>query len=54
MSYIKAGTDAQGEDVKLFYMDNGTGDTVVLIHGWPLSHEMWVVPSTLTGCAGVP
>ncbi|AQG78855.1 alpha/beta fold hydrolase [Spirosoma montaniterrae] len=41
MSYIKAGTDAQGNDVKLFYTDHGTGNPVVLIHGWPLSHEMW-------------
>lgn len=46
MSYIKAGTDASGHDVKLFYTDLGTsngsaGSTVVLIHGWPLSHEMW-------------
>lgn len=44
MSYIKAGTDASGNDVKLFYQDlnpaNATS-TVVLIHGWPLSHEMW-------------
>ncbi|AUD02521.1 alpha/beta fold hydrolase [Spirosoma pollinicola] len=44
MSYIKAGTDASGNDIKLFYQDLGTGNatqTVVLIHGWPLSHEMW-------------
>jgi pimeloyl-ACP methyl ester carboxylesterase len=42
MSYIKAGTDSSGNDVKLFYQEQGTGSqTVVLIHGWPLSHEMW-------------
>lgn len=41
MSYIKAGTDTSGEDIKLFYTDHGTGSPVVLIHGWPLSHEMW-------------
>ena len=41
MSYIKAGTDTSGEDIKLFYVDQGTGNPVVLIHGWPLSHEMW-------------
>jgi pimeloyl-ACP methyl ester carboxylesterase len=41
MSYIKAGTDVSGEDIKLFYTDHGTGNPVVLIHGWPLSHEMW-------------
>lgn len=46
MSYIKAGTDASGEDIKLFYTDQNPSrgnarSTVVLIHGWPLSHEMW-------------
>lgn len=46
MSYIKAGSDASGQDIKLFYTDQNPGkgsslSTVVLIHGWPLSHEMW-------------
>ncbi|MBC8154648.1 MAG: alpha/beta hydrolase [Bacteroidetes bacterium] len=41
MSYIKAGTDAAGNEVNLFYQDWGQGQPVVLIHGWPLSHEMW-------------
>ncbi|WP_080058140.1 alpha/beta fold hydrolase [Spirosoma aerolatum] len=41
MSYIKAGTDSSGNDVKLFYQDLGAGTPVVLIHGWPLGHEMW-------------
>ncbi|MCK8490527.1 MULTISPECIES: alpha/beta fold hydrolase [Spirosoma] len=41
MSYIKVDTDASGNDVKLFYQDLGTGNPVVLIHGWPLSHSMW-------------
>jgi peroxiredoxin len=26
---------------QLFYSDRGTGNPVVLIHGWPLSHRMW-------------
>jgi peroxiredoxin len=25
----------------LHYQDIGTGQPVVLIHGWPLSHRMW-------------
>lgn len=29
------------EDVQLFYQDIGRGKPVVLIHGWPLNHEMW-------------
>ncbi len=36
MSYLDA-TD----EVKLFYTDWGTGKPVVLIHGWPLDHQMW-------------
>lgn len=41
MSYIKAGQDANGEDVKLHYTDQGQGAPIVLIHGWPQSHEAW-------------
>ncbi|GAB3970438.1 alpha/beta hydrolase [Spirosoma terrae] len=44
MNYIKAGTDAYGNDIKLFYQDLGSSSaqqTVVLIHGWPLSSAMW-------------
>lgn len=28
-------------EVKIHYQDCGKGKPVVLIHGWPLSHEMW-------------
>ncbi|QIX60642.1 alpha/beta hydrolase [Hymenobacter sp. BT18] len=41
MSYITAGRDANGHEVKLHYVDQGQGDPIVLIHGWPASHEMW-------------
>ncbi|TGE22376.1 alpha/beta hydrolase [Hymenobacter aquaticus] len=41
MSYITAGKDANGHDVKLHYTDQGQGNPVVLIHGWPASYEMW-------------
>ncbi|UOQ78080.1 alpha/beta hydrolase [Hymenobacter sp. 5516J-16] len=41
MSYIKAGQDANGEDVKLHYIDQGQGNPIVLIHGWPATYEMW-------------
>ena len=41
MSYLKAGQDANGEDIKLHYTDQGKGQVVVLIHGWPQSHEAW-------------
>jgi len=29
------------EEVNIFYQDIGRGRPVVLIHGWPLNHEMW-------------
>lgn len=29
------------EPVRLFYQDYGKGKPVVLIHGWPLSHQSW-------------
>ncbi len=41
MSYVKVGTDESGDDIKLHYQDLGTGNPVVLIHGWPLSGAMW-------------
>jgi pimeloyl-ACP methyl ester carboxylesterase len=41
MSYLKVGQDANGEDIKLHYTDQGQGAPVVLIHGWPQSHEAW-------------
>lgn len=27
--------------VNIYYEDWGSGDPVILIHGWPVSHEMW-------------
>lgn len=29
------------EPVELFYQDYGQGKPVILIHGWPLSHQSW-------------
>jgi non-heme chloroperoxidase len=40
MPYIKSGKDS-GKPVKIYYEDWGSGKPVVLIHGWPVSHEMW-------------
>ncbi len=40
MPFIKAGTS--DKPVQLHYTDLGTGpNTIVLIHGWPASLEMW-------------
>jgi len=31
----------RGSDVNIYYEEAGSGTPVVLIHGWPVSHEMW-------------
>jgi non-heme chloroperoxidase len=41
MKFIESRDAGTGEIVKLSYEDCGEGDPVVLIHGWPLSKEMW-------------
>lgn len=41
MSYIQTGDNRFNQPVNLFYEDWGEGQPVVLIHGWPLSHQMW-------------
>lgn len=41
MEFIKAKEATTGEEVQLSYKDYGQGRPVVLIHGWPLSKEMW-------------
>lgn len=32
---------SSGEEINIAYSDYGKGKPVVLIHGWPLSREMW-------------
>lgn len=39
MPYIS--NNKQGKEVKIFYQDDGEGQPVLLIHGWPLSHSSW-------------
>lgn len=41
MNYIKRNDSKTGEAIEIFYSDLGKGKPVILIHGWPLSHEMW-------------
>lgn len=41
------------EEINIAYSDYGKGDPVVLIHGWPLSREMWeyqLGPLVEAGC----
>jgi non-heme chloroperoxidase len=40
MKYVKT-NDTTGEEVQLSYKDYGQGRPVVLIHGWPMSKDMW-------------
>ena len=41
MSYIKINDSQSSTPVEIYYEDWGQGLPLVLIHGWPLSHEMW-------------
>lgn len=41
MSMIEVGKDSGNQPVRLFVQDIGSGQPVVLIHGWPVSHAMW-------------
>lgn len=40
MPYISVGKENSGE-IQLYYEDHGSGDAVVLIHGYPLSGASW-------------
>jgi non-heme chloroperoxidase len=40
MPYMRVGKE-NSTDVELYYEDHGTGNPVVLIHGWPLSGGSW-------------
>lgn len=51
MPYIKSKTESKPA-VKLYYEDWGTGKPVILIHGWPVSHEMWEYQSTVLAQRG--
>jgi pimeloyl-ACP methyl ester carboxylesterase len=41
MKYITTTDLKTGEEIRLAYSDYGQGRPVVLLHGWPLSREMW-------------
>ena len=41
MKFISNTNASTGEEVKIAYVDYGSGRPVILIHGWPLSKEMW-------------
>ncbi len=41
MKFITTTDATTGEEINLAYSDYGKGKPIVLIHGWPLSREMW-------------
>lgn len=41
MKYITTNDRSTGEEIRIAYSNYGKGKPVVLIHGWPLSREMW-------------
>lgn len=41
MKFITVSNKKSKEEVRIAYSDYGSGRPVVLIHGWPLSREMW-------------
>lgn len=41
MDFITTKDAVSGKDIALSYKDYGQGKPVILIHGWPLSKEMW-------------
>ena len=40
MPYITVGKENSG-DIEIYYEDHGSGDAVILIHGYPLSGASW-------------
>ncbi|HMR82408.1 MAG TPA: alpha/beta hydrolase [Niabella sp.] len=42
----------QTKHIKIFYEDHGSGNPVILIHGWPLSHRSWDAQVTALVNAG--
>jgi non-heme chloroperoxidase len=40
MSYVSVGKE-NSSDVKLYYEDHGSGNPIILIHGYPLSGASW-------------
>jgi non-heme chloroperoxidase len=40
MSYVTVGTE-NGADIEIYYEDHGSGQPVVLIHGYPLDGHSW-------------
>lgn len=51
MAFLKVGKE-NSTDIEIYYEDRGTGQPVVLIHGWPLSSASWERQSAALLAAG--
>jgi non-heme chloroperoxidase len=51
MPYIKVGKENSG-DIDLYYEDHGSGKTIILIHGYPLSGASWEKQTAVLLAAG--
>ncbi|WP_438969447.1 alpha/beta fold hydrolase [Nonlabens sp.] len=41
MPYLEKTTAQKAVDVDIYFEDHGSGQPIILIHGWPLSGAMW-------------
>ena len=41
MSYLEKETAQQDANVSIYFEDHGSGQPIILIHGWPLSGAQW-------------
>ncbi|MEN8817159.1 MAG: alpha/beta fold hydrolase [Nonlabens sp.] len=41
MPYLEKTTAQKAADVDIYFEDHGSGQPIILIHGWPLSGAMW-------------
>ena len=53
MPFIQIPSADSQTPIELFYEDWGQGAPVVLIHGWPLDHQMWEYQSVFLASRGL-
>jgi non-heme chloroperoxidase len=41
MPYLEKTTAQKAADVDIYFEDHGSGQPIILVHGWPLSGAMW-------------
>ena len=53
MPYVQVSSPDSQIPVEIYYEDWGQGAPVVLIHGWPLDHQMWEYQSVYLASQGL-